>query len=1074
MSYTANISTNIIRDWGKNIDYIVTPNTKEIFERIFLYNHGATRSFNLIGNYGTGKSTFLWALERNLNNEKLYFSNLDSENRIEGYQIIKIVGSNSPFSEALSKVLGLNDVTNENILNTLNNEREKAQRKRYGLVLVVDEFGKFLENASKNNSLDELYLLQQISEWVNDEKYESYFIITLHQNFSSYGRNLSNQDRLEWEKVRGRFVDLIFNEPVEQLIFFASKKLKEFKLPRRFKRNFKKLNLLVQDSGLVNSNINSDLTESLFPLDWLSTNVLVNSLQRYGQNERSLFSFLNDDSKYAIRHNRDLFFTVSRVFDYLVHTMPAEINSPENPHRPQWYSSFRALERAELIFEDDFFVATEVIKTIGLVNIFSKAGGRFDESFLIDYFKLTQDINISDVVEKLLSASIIRFYKHSRKLNFLEGTDIDLEQELISIGKEINPYFSISDEIRNLVDYPIELVKKYTFETGTPRFFEYRIINADEILDIKPASGAIDGFINLIFEEVDVTTLLELSKTKGGNIFVVYNNSSQIKEELFKIKQFDLLLEKHQEDKNALNLLNDEKQFHLNNLEILVVTEMFKPEVNIWVHNGQIENISNKQRLYRWLAEICYNIYSKTPNLKNELINKEYLSAPINTARKNLIRALLNSSSKEMLGYTNSKFPPEKAIYISLLKKPGIHKRNDNLDYYELSVPDEKSSLYELWNESEAFLNSSLSNKRNLREFIDLLLEPPFKLKKGLIDFWLPVFLIAKQEDFALFHVDGGYIPFLDEDVLDLIHRRPDNFLLKSYDVSGLKVNLLECYKEIVQGDSLDDKGTQTVFLSIFSNFLRFQRGLNNYALKTNKLSKKAIALRQAIVQAKDPEDALFNIFPEALGYHGVTIKEDEGVLESFSKQIQDAIRELRNSYGELLNRIENSIVSSFYCDRTNFEDYKKEIFLKLKSIDSNTLAEVQKVFYQRLISPLDDRASWLKSVADVVLGKSIDELIDEEEPLLLRTIEDLIDGLIKASEIQSFNKSSNQEKLLSFRFYNEGGKAIEEKLIINRRDSESEVISKIKKDINKLIKDLESKRRKEVLIELLSKDLEV
>ena len=78
MSYSNNISTNIIRDDSKQIDYVVTPNTKEIFDRIFINNFGANKSFCLIGNYGTGKSTFLWALEKNLKKDKLFFNNLNS------------------------------------------------------------------------------------------------------------------------------------------------------------------------------------------------------------------------------------------------------------------------------------------------------------------------------------------------------------------------------------------------------------------------------------------------------------------------------------------------------------------------------------------------------------------------------------------------------------------------------------------------------------------------------------------------------------------------------------------------------------------------------------------------------------------------------------------------------------------------------------------------------------------------------------------------------------------------------------------------------------------------------------
>ena len=73
-----NISTNILRDTGKNIDFIVTPNSKEVFERIFLEK--GTKSFNLIGNYGTGKSTFLWACEKVLSEKSNLFGVDDFNN----------------------------------------------------------------------------------------------------------------------------------------------------------------------------------------------------------------------------------------------------------------------------------------------------------------------------------------------------------------------------------------------------------------------------------------------------------------------------------------------------------------------------------------------------------------------------------------------------------------------------------------------------------------------------------------------------------------------------------------------------------------------------------------------------------------------------------------------------------------------------------------------------------------------------------------------------------------------------------------------------------------------------------
>ncbi|MFL9603644.1 hypothetical protein ACKC5Q_23545, partial [Aeromonas dhakensis] len=72
---------------------------------------------------------------------------------------------------------------------------------------------------------------------------------------------------------------------------------------------------------------------------------------------------------------------------------------------------------------------------------------------------------------------------------------------------------------------------------------------------------------------------------------------------------------------------------------------------------------------------------------------------------------------------------------------------------------------------------------------------------------------------------------------------------------------------------------------------LRFYRGLNEYSINTKKLSDKAIKLREAIKNAKEPEDALFNQFPKALGFHNLSIKEDAEALKNYTFHIQDAIR---------------------------------------------------------------------------------------------------------------------------------------------------------------------------------------
>jgi hypothetical protein len=99
--------------------------------------------------------------------------------------------------------------------------------------------------------------------------------------------------------------------------------------------------------------------------------------------------------------------------------------------------------------------------------------------------------------------------------------------------------------------------------------------------------------------------------------------------------------------------------------------------------------------------------------------------------------------------------------------------------------------------------------------------------------------------------------------------------------------------------------------------------------------------------------------------------------------------------------------------------------------------------------------------------------LLDEEEPLLITTIKDLSLGLIKASEIRSFNaNNSNQGTLYSIRFFGETGEFIDNKLVVNI--NESEELKSIKKTISETINNLDTAKRKELLVELLSKEMQI
>jgi len=64
----------------------------------------------------------------------------------------------------------------------------------------------------------------------------------------------------------------------------------------------------------------------------------------------------------------------------------------------------------------------------------------------------------------------------------------------------------------------------------------------------------------------------------------------------------------------------------------------------------------------------------------------------------------------------------------------------------------------------------------------------PYKIKGGLIDVWTPIFLYINREQFALYSKEG-YIPILNEPILNRISRNPEDFKIKAFDIKGVRLN---------------------------------------------------------------------------------------------------------------------------------------------------------------------------------------------------------------------------------------------------------------------------------------------
>jgi hypothetical protein len=226
---------------------------------------------------------------------------------------------------------------------------------------------------------------------------------------------------------------------------------------------------------------------------------------------------------------------------------------------------------------------------------------------------------------------------------------------------------------------------------------------------------------------------------------------------------------------------------------------------------------------------------------------------------------------------------------------------------------------------------------------------------------------------------------------------------------------------------------------------LRFYKSLNDYGKNTKSISPQGISVREAIKNATDPETALFEDLPRALSFQGKNFITKSENLDAFTDEILTAIEAIRDAYPQLLSRIEKVLFESFNIDnKIEFKD-KKQLLndLLIGQINESYLGQTSLVFFKRIVSQLDDRDSYLKSVADVALNMSIDKLKDEQEPLLHKTIQDLSQGLLDSIVIQKNSSASNANRteLLKITTSNIKGEMFHKTIIKSPDHNEAQIL---------------------------------
>ena len=121
--------------------------------------------------------------------------------------------------------------------------------------------------------------------------------------------------------------EITFVEPIEQILYLASRQVQHD--GQAVGDNADKLFSLAKEMRFVSDTMSDTTVRSLYPLDIFSAYSVTSAITRYGQNERSLFTFLSSKGVNSLLDfvpHANTTFNLQHLYDYIVYNFLSILN----------------------------------------------------------------------------------------------------------------------------------------------------------------------------------------------------------------------------------------------------------------------------------------------------------------------------------------------------------------------------------------------------------------------------------------------------------------------------------------------------------------------------------------------------------------------------------------------------------------------------------------------------------------------------------------------------------------------------------------------------------------------------
>ena len=842
------------------------------------------------------------------------------------------------------------------------------------LLLIIDEFGKPLEAASDGH--EDPYLLQLLAEAGQGSGLPIFLLTLQHLSFEEYFAGREGLARREWAKVQGRFEDISFVESAEQLRALIASVFdgRDAAIKRRIARW-----AVSQADAMLSVGIGEvadpEIVASCYPLHPLTAMVLPELCGRYGQHERTLFSFLTSREPASANS----FLAATRVpsrgplpsvgleylYDYFVGS--SVLNGLSGRQSRRWSEIAIRLRDATGLSKP----LVRMAKRMAVLNLVATTGVVRASRAVLSLTDPRADMLLAD----LEAAGIATYRDFSGEYRIWQGSDLDIGNMLERARAHIRRR-PLAEVLSAMEPLDPVVAARHSAQNDVLRIFKRRYADAAQPVEPLDPFSDYDGEVLLIVDSPHVTPGL----SKGVNsakpiVAAIPQDVTKLDEAAREVSAVRTILDDPlvAEDWVVRREIAERMAQAETNLEA-AVQDTFLADACRWI---LLEPSGARElppgRGSHALSQAADIAYESTPVIRNEVLNRTRLTSQGAKARRLLVAAMIEHERTRDLGLEGN--GPEVAMYRAFLEQPGIHRPATNGRGFRLGAPSEMDCLAHAWEVLREQFERAKERRVNLRDLYGALLSSPIGMKEGAIPVFVIAALLASRDEIAIYE-HGTFRPLLAIDVCERMLRNPHHFDIKHFaNSAGARRSVINALAQRLGVRPAFRQYRVANVLGIAGHLVAQFRRLDRFTLRTRSVSPDATAARAAILEAVEPDNLLFDRLPGCFSLPSVPADAERYPEEdTYADRLGSALDELRGRYAKLEEEL-LALLLGFAAERTRLA-----VSGQAAALDGEVLDPAVDAFVRALKGdPEKNDAGWISNIATVLSKKAPTEWTDRD-----------------------------------------------------------------------------------------------